>query len=218
MKFLICDDHEVFRSGLRAALSGFDSEIFEASCCREALEIIASEGGFDLVLLDLGMPGEDGFACLRVLREDHPDVGVVIVSASEDSADVRVALDGGALGFIPKSSNTQVLKSAIQIVLSGSIYVPPAILPALEVSEAGARSADRTSRRRDRAGALTERQLEVLNLICRGLTNKEIAGVLGIGFGTVKVHCGAIFEALEVTNRTEAVMVSKELGVELPEF
>ncbi|MBW2290814.1 MAG: response regulator transcription factor [Deltaproteobacteria bacterium] len=217
MKFLICDDHEVFRSGLRAALAGFEAEILEASCCREAFEIIASAGGIDLALLDLGMPDEDGFACLESLRAEHPEVGVVIVSASEESADVRVALEGGALGFIPKSSNTQVIQSAIQIVLSGSIYVPPAILPALEESNAGGRSAERTGRRRARAGGLTERQLEVLNLICRGLTNKEIASVLGIGLGTVKVHCSAIFEALEVTNRTEAVLVSKELGIELPE-
>jgi DNA-binding NarL/FixJ family response regulator len=217
MKILICDDHEVFRSGLRAALAGLEAEIFEAACCREALEIIASEGGIDLALLDIEMPGEDGLACLRTLRAEHPEVGVVIVSASEAPADVHVALEAGALGFIPKSSNLQVLQSAIQIVLSGSIYVPPAILPALDASDSGAQDAARARRRQDRAGALTERQMEVLNLICRGMTNKEIARILEIGLGTVKVHCSAIFEALEVTNRTEAVMVSKQLGIELPE-
>jgi len=217
MKILICDDHEVFRSGLRAALAGLAAEIFDAACCREALEIIASEGEIDLALLDIEMPGEDGLACLRTLRAEHPEVGVVIVSASEEPADVRVALEGGALGFIPKSSNLQVMQSAIQIVLSGSIYVPPAILPALEESDSGARSDARRGRRRDRAGTLTERQTEVLNLICRGMTNKEIARILEIGLGTVKVHCSAIFDALEVTNRTEAVMVSKELGIELSE-
>lgn len=213
MKILICDDHEVFRSGLRTVLAGFDAEISEASCCSEALEIIASEGGVDLALLDLAMPGGDGFACLRSLRAAHPEVAVVIVSASEDPANVRFALENGALGFIPKSSNTQVIQSAIQIVLSGTVYVPPAILPALEASSVGERGVERSGRRQTGAGTLTERQLEVLNLICRGLTNKEIGGVLGIGLGTVKVHCSSIFEALEVTNRTEAVLISRELGI-----
>jgi DNA-binding NarL/FixJ family response regulator len=108
MKVLICDDHEVFRSGLRAALARFEADIFEASCCREAFDVIASEPGIDLALLDLGMPGEHGFACLESLRAEHPAVGVVIVSASEESADVRTALDAGALGFIPKSSKIRV--------------------------------------------------------------------------------------------------------------
>ena len=131
MKILLCDDHEVFRSGLRVALAGFEAEIFEASCCQEALEIIASEDGIDLALLDLRMPGEDGFACLQTLRREHPEVGVVIVSASEEPADVRVALDGGALGFIPKSFPYSLSAPAVdygQLPTAGILF-PPQRMP-----------------------------------------------------------------------------------------
>lgn len=216
MRILTCDDHAIFRAGLAAALREFDAELLEASSCEEALAIVAREGDIDLVLLDLGLPGTDGFDGLRRLRAAHPDVAVVIVSASEDAEDVRAALERGASGFIPKSSSTPVLQSALHIVLSGSIYVPPAILPALQ--ELAAPQTDPgSSPRKRRVSGLTARQLDVLQLMSKGLTNKEIAGVLGIGAGTVKAHASAIFEALDVTNRTEAVLAINELGIELPD-
>ena len=212
MKLLLCDDHEVFRAGLRTALSEFDATLVEASDCEEALRLVEQEGDVDLILLDLGLPGMDGFEGLRTLRAQHPEIAVVIISASEEPEKVRAALEGGASGFIPKSSSTSVLQSAIRIVLSGSLYVPPEILPSLGTSHHEAR-AD-AQRGRSRGAGLTARQLEVLRLMSRGLTNKEIAGVLGIGPGTVKAHASAIFDALDVTNRTEAVLAMRELGIE----
>jgi DNA-binding NarL/FixJ family response regulator len=213
IKILACDDHAIFRTGLRAALHDLDAELLEASSCEEALEIVERDGDVDLVLLDLGLPGMDGFAGLRSLRAAHPQVAVVIVSASEDAETVRAALAGGASGFIPKSSSTTVLQSALQIVLSGSLYVPPAILPALQPDAPPPAGDRKPAGRRSSAGTLTARQLEVLELMSRGLTNKEIGGVLGIGPGTVKAHASAIFDALDVTNRTEAVLVMRELGI-----
>jgi DNA-binding NarL/FixJ family response regulator len=209
IKILVCDDHAIFRTGLRSVLDDLDAELLESASCEEALEIVARDGDVDLVLLDLGLPGMDGFEGLRSLRATHPQVAVVIVSASEDARNVRAALAGGASGFIPKSSSTMVLQSALRIVLSGSIYVPPAILPALQGDAPDPVLAARFSG----PATLTPRQLEVLELMSRGLTNKEIAGVLGIGPGTVKAHASAIFDALDVTNRTEAVVVMRELGI-----
>jgi DNA-binding NarL/FixJ family response regulator len=209
MKILVCDDHAIFRAGLRVVLHDLDAELLESASCEEALEIVERDGEVDLVLLDLSLPGMDGFAGLRSLRAAHPQVAVVIVSASEDTQNVRAALAGGASGFIPKSSNNTVLLSALRIVLSGSIYVPPAILPSLQ-SDA---SAPEPLSRRPSSASLTSRQREVLQLMSRGLTNKEIGGVLGIGPGTVKAHASAIFDALDVSNRTEAVLVMRELGL-----
>ena len=212
MKLLLCDDHEVFRAGLRTALREFDPALVEACDCEQALRLVEQEGDVDLILLDLDLPGMDGFEGLRRLRAQHPEIAVVIVSASDEPEKVRAALEGGASGFIPKSSSTSVLQSAIRIVLSGSLYVPPEILPSLGPSQGDTRADDR--RRRTREAGLTARQLEVLRLISRGLTNKEIASVLGIGHGTVKAHASSIFDALDVTNRTEAVLAMRELGIE----
>jgi DNA-binding NarL/FixJ family response regulator len=207
MKILICDDHALFRDGLGLVLERLEpgAELVESSDSQGALDLVAADDSFDLVLLDLNVPGMDGLTALRRLRSDHPAVPVVIVSASENPNEVRTALDVGASGFIPKSSNSNVLLSALRLVLDGGIYVPPLALDA---------KPDEEDRRRDRA--LTPRQLEVLSLMARGLTNREICGVLGIAEGTVKTHIAAIFEALEVTNRTEAAVAMRDLGLKAP--
>lgn len=215
MKILTCDDHAVFRAGLRTILGELDVELVESSSCDEALRIVG-ESDIDIVLLDLHMPGTDGWSGLRRMREKHAATPVVIVSASEDPHEVRAALEGGASGFIPKSSQPDVLRNALRLVISGSTYIPPAALPILGQASPQGREHDSRERVRERAGGLTERQLEVLNLVSRGLTNKEIANVLEIREGTVKAHASAIFEALEVTNRTEATLVMKELNLEMP--
>ena len=209
MKILICDDHALFRDGLRLVLERLEpgAVLMESSDSQGALEVVAANDDFDLVLLDLNLPGMDGLTALRRLRRDHPAVPVVIVSASEDPREVRAALDSGASGFIPKSSNSNVLLSALRLVLDGGVYVPPV---ALDMKP------DEDAQRRDRSGDLTPRQLEVLSLMARGLTNREICGVLGIAEGTVKTHIAAIFEALEVTNRTEAAVAMRDLGLKAP--
>jgi DNA-binding NarL/FixJ family response regulator len=206
VRILICDDHPVFREGLRDALAGLPAEFVEAADAGAALEQVADDPQIELVLLDLAMPGTDGWTAFRALRERHPTVPVVIVSASEDPADMRRALDGGAAGFVPKSASPEVLRRALDLVIAGGVYVPVA---ALAPSDAGS-----PARRRERASELTARQLDVLRLLSRGLTNREIAGVLGIAEGTVKTHVRTLFEVLDVSNRTEAVLAMRELGLE----
>ncbi|MDJ0866728.1 MAG: response regulator transcription factor [Myxococcota bacterium] len=202
MRILLCDDHALFRDGLELVLEqlGEPVELTGVGDAEAALaEVRAGEDDLDLVLLDLGLPGMDGFAALERLRRDHPAVPVVMLSASERARDVKRALDAGAAGFIPKSTRGSVLLSALRLVLSGGVYVPPLMLDAAEAAP---------------APDLTPRQVEVLRLMARGLTNKEISGVLGIAAGTVKTHIVRIYEVLDVSNRTEAAMRMRELGLD----
>ncbi len=214
MKILVCDDHAIFRDGLRTVLADIESdvELLEAAEATAALATAEAEPDLDLVLLDLEMPGMDGQTGLRRFRSEHPTLPVVIVSASDDATRMRAAIDAGASGYIPKSSGRQELLAALRLVLAGGVYVPREALgaPAQGAAEIAA------ARRRERAQNLTERQIEVLSLIARGLTNREICGVLSIAEGTVKAHVGAIFEALEVTNRTEAAVAARELDLKAP--
>lgn len=210
MKFLICDDHALFRDGLRFVARGLaaDCELIEASGAEEALELAHSNPDLDLVLMDLQMPGLHGAEGLRRFRTTFPELPIAIVSASESAAEMRAALDGGASGFIPKSLTREAMEAAIRLVLSGGVFVPTAALASPEES--------RQDRRRERTDRLTPRQLEVLALMARGLTNREICGVLEIAENTVKTHVKAILEVLEATNRTEAAVLARELGLKTP--
>ncbi|MGH0036059.1 MAG: response regulator transcription factor [Myxococcota bacterium] len=208
MKLLVCDDHPLFREGLLGVLRDMapEAELLQSGSAEDASETVARQDDIDLVLLDIELPGANGLDTLARWRGEHPTVPVAIVSASEDPADVRAALDAGASGFIPKSSSGAVLRSALQLIFSGGLYVPPQALDGSGALRPG----------RARAGGgsgplpLTPRQIEVARLLAKGLTNREICGVLTIAEGTVKAHIAAIFEALEVTNRTEAATVLRD--------
>jgi len=214
MKILICDDHALFREGVAHALRELDpgADLLEAGDGGEALRLAQLHHDLDLVLLDLNMPATDGWTGLARLQEACPTLPVVILSASEEPADARRAIDAGAAGFVPKATRGPVLRAALQLVLSGGVYLPPHVLSTQSVG-AGVPSSDATARRK-RAEGLTERQLEVLRLMSRGLTNAEIGGVLGVALGTVKAHVAAIFELLDVSNRTEAALVMRDLGLD----
>ncbi len=212
MRILICDDHALFREGLRHVLVelGEAPEIVEAANADDAMALVSGDPDLAMVLLDLHMPGTSGLATLEALGEQFPTLPVVMVSASEDAAEIRQALDAGASGFIPKSSSGAVLRSAVQLVLAGGVYVPPVALDGAPASPAPPRGASGLS---TRYGKLTARQLEVLRLLAKGLTNREIGSVLGIAEGTVKAHIAALLDALDVANRTEAVAAMRELGI-----
>ena len=216
MRILVCDDHAIFRAGLRAVLGELsaEAELLEAPDVAQALAFVKSHPDTELVLLDLHMPGTDGRTGLRQLRAAQPALPVVIVSATDDPAEMRRVLDEGASGFIPKTSSSAELLAALRLVLAGGVYVPRAALAAL--ASTAVSGGARREQRRARAGTLSARQIEVLSLMARGLTNKEICGVLDIREGTVKTHIAAIFETLEVTNRTEAAVAARELGIKAP--
>lgn len=212
MKILLADDHTLFRAGMRHVLAQLtqEVEIIEAADCEQALQAVASQDDVSLVLLDLHMPGRDGFAALEVFARQYPALPIVVLSASEDRADMRRALDGGAMGFIPKSATAPVLVNALQLVLAGGMYIPPALLQAPLPKESS--EAAHTTQ----ALGLTPRQLDVLALVIEGLSNKVIAAELEVSEATVKAHITAVFKALKVSNRTQAALAMERMGLGLP--
>jgi two-component system, NarL family, nitrate/nitrite response regulator NarL len=215
MKILVCDDHALFREGVVSALRELEPGVvlLEAGDGAEALRMAEAHADLDIVLLDLQMPGTDGWTGLARLQKSCPTLPVVILSASEEPDDARRAIDAGAAGFVTKSTRGPLLRAALQLVLSGGVYVPPHLLSSATAHAAPA-SAARSGGRRQRAAQLSPRQLEVLRLMARGLTNVEIGNVLGVALGTVKAHLAVIFEVLDVSNRTEAALVMRELGLD----
>ena len=223
MKILLIDDHQLFREGVALLLRRLASDlaILEASTCDEGLELCRTTSDIDLLLLDLNLHGLSGLDGLRVLRERFPAIPVVVMSSAEDEATVREAIDGGAMGFIPKSSSSDIMVSALRLVLAKGIYLPATAL--LSDASLQPRSAPGTAR--TRAGAsdsepispkdlgLTPRQADVLYLILEGKPIKLISRDLGLGAATVKGHVSAVLSALNVTTRTQAIVAAHRLGL-----
>ena len=220
MKVLVVDDHVLIREALRGVLKDLkdDATIFEASNCRQAMRLVEEHSDLGLILLDLNLPDRNGFEVLAELRERHPAISTVVLSALNDRDTVTRALDLGALGFIPKSSTREVMLSALGLVFSGGIYIPPDILvrrePAPPQSPSGA-SGTQPRAMSPRDLGLTDRQVDVLALMMQGKSNKAICRALDLAEPTVKNHVTAILKALKVSNRTEAVVAVGALGWDL---
>jgi len=203
LKILSCEDHDLLRDGLQQVLRALPDEptLLEAATAAEALALLEAEGDVALVILDLGLPDIDGLDLLTELRRRFPATGVAVLSGSERPGDVQAALERGAQAYIPKSAGRAELLDALRRVLAGEVVVPAALRAAAESLA---------------ARALTPRQAEVAALLVRGLTNPEIARVLDLHVGTVKKNVESILEALEVSNRTEAVLALVERGIVPP--
>jgi two-component system nitrate/nitrite response regulator NarL len=211
--FLIVDDHAVLRKGLSALLKQAkpDSVVLEASEGAQGLELARLHPNLDVVFLDLKMPGLGGVPAIEAFGAQHPDLPLIVLSSSEDPHDVRRVISAGALGYIPKSANANTLVAALEMVLQGQIYLPPLLLNEQHVVASAVEAVPARGARR----LLTERQIEVLALIARGLSNKEIARALGLSEKTVKVHVGGLFKALDVANRMQATNEARKLGIKL---
>jgi DNA-binding NarL/FixJ family response regulator len=202
----LADDHPIVRAALKAALAalGPGTRFVEANDAFSVLDLVTQRLDLDLLLLDLHMPGADGTATVRAVRERAPQLPVAVVSADEDPGAVAELLQLGVCGFIPKSDSASVIVSAVRLILAGGVYVPPRLM---RNGNGGAPSATPASG--DRELGLTARQVDVLHLLGRGLSNKLVARELGITEGTVKVHLLAVFRALGVRNRTAAVVAAQ---------
>jgi DNA-binding NarL/FixJ family response regulator len=219
LKVLVVDDHPLIREALRQVLRALnkDIDLLEAGSAPEALAAADRNEGIDFILLDLALPGADGFEVLRELRERHPSFPVVVLSASDHAEVVMRALDAGAMGFIPKTASNEVLLGALRLVLSGGVYLPAEVLRHTPAPALVSRPATTAAGIGYRDLGLTERQAQVLALVVQGKPNKIICRELNVAEGTVKIHVTAILKALGVTNRTQAVIAVGKLGLKLPQ-
>lgn len=201
-KILIADDHPLFREALRAVISRFAPEaaFVEAASHGELLEHTAADNTFDLIFIDLMMPGGDHFYELGQLRKRMPSTPTIVVSSRNDGPTIRRAMACGISGYIPKSSSTQAMERAIRSVMAGNLYFPT--------------NANETDGDAPRMGSdpepLTPRQHAVLEQLRHGRSNRQIALDLGIEEVTVKVHISAILRKFHVKNRLQAIVVARE--------
>ncbi len=204
LQILIADDHALIREGLRAQLLALAPEVsfLEAGTWSEALAIARARQGLDLALVDLRMPGPHGLTALGELLGTNPGLPVLVLSASEDLEEMRAALRLGAMGFVCKNERPRALLGAVRLVLDGGIYLPPAL--AGLGGEAPPAAAEHP---------LTGRQIEVLQLLVEGRSNRDISAALHIAHATVKAHLAAVFRTLGVENRTQAAIVAERLGL-----
>ncbi|WP_281213087.1 response regulator transcription factor [Shewanella insulae] len=214
LHIIIADDHPLFRNALRQALSGAfaDTQWFEADSA-EALQSLLEQGdtAYDLVLLDLQMPGSHGYSTLIHLRTHFPELPVVVISAHEDAMTISRAVHYGSAGFIPKSASMDTLSEALTAVLYGDIWLPDNI-ELQEINE------DATDQMAAKLADLTPQQYKVLQMFAEGLLNKQIAYDLGVSEATIKAHATAIFRKLGVRNRTQAVIALQQLEMEKVEL
>lgn len=214
MKVLIVDDHVLIREALRGVLKQLKraAVILEASNGGQALHIVEQHPDISLILLDIKLPDRDGLSVLRELRDRHAAIAIIILSSSDDQDTVRRAFKLGALGFIPKTTEREVMLNAIKLVFSGGVYIPSEIL-----EETMSPRLTNKPERRDSLQSLrlTDRQIEVLALLTEGKSNKVIAKTLNMAVPTVKNHITVVLKALSVTSRTEAVIKVGEMGWKL---
>jgi len=200
MKVLIADDHVLFREGVRMVLEDWarsDLEIVEAGSYTDVFGLLESGSDFDVALIDLWMPGANGFTGIETARSLAPSTRIIVVSAIEDVRDIRRILGCGANGFFGKSSPSSMVIEAVERALAGELFVHPPI--SVSVSASRSKVSEPETR-------LTQRQREVLHKLQEGKSNKEIARELGLAEITVKLHVTAILRTFNAENRTQVVV------------
>jgi DNA-binding NarL/FixJ family response regulator len=210
MTILIADDHPLFRDALRRAVAQIlpGQTIREAGSVDTLTELIDSEPDADLLLLDLNMPGANGFSALVHVRATWPALPVVMVSAREEPALMRRAVGHGAAGFVPKSASIETIGEALDAVLAGDSWLPPGV-----AGEAAALDPEERQLAA-RIAELTPQQYRVLTMLCTGLLNKQITWELNVGEATIKAHMSAIMRKLGANSRTQVVLMTSRLSLD----
>ena len=206
LRILIADDHPLVRGALRQAIGDAfdDAEVLETGDLASLSAELEKHPDMDLVLLDLAMPGVRGFSGLMYLRAQHPGVPVVVVSGNEDRGVMRRCIDFGAAGFIPKTTDVDIMRQAIRNVLDGQTWTPPEV-------DLSAPADKETADMVRRLASLTPQQVRVLMMLSEGLLNKQIAYELSVSEATVKAHVSAILQKLGVESRTQAVIAASRI-------
>ena len=209
-RIIIADDHPLFRDALKQILMRDmpGAELVEAGDLEEVTAAMEKAGETDLILLDLKMPGVQGFSGLIYLRAQYPGVPVAVISASEEPAIIRRAISLGASGFIPKSASAEEMQRAVRAVLEGELAVPADVSMDVDDDDAARGTARLLS-------TLTPQQMRVLMMLREGLLNKQIAWKLGVSEATIKAHVSAILQKLKVESRTQAVIAASRVDGEL---
>jgi DNA-binding NarL/FixJ family response regulator len=211
LNLLLIDDHALFREGLKFLLRGLDEHlaIDEAGSVAAA---IAKDAPFDLILLDLNLPGVGNLEALATVRAAFPQAPVVVLSGEDDPRMIRATIEHGAMGFVPKSSTPEILIQALRLILAHGVYLP---VSALDSEEAAPGAADAPRDPDALLRNMSPRQIEVLHCVIQGQPNKLIARNLALSESTVKAHLSAVFRSLGARNRTEAVYAAAKLGLRL---
>ncbi|MBV1919049.1 MAG: response regulator transcription factor [Pseudomonadales bacterium] len=221
LHILLVDDHPLFVDGFKHMLAQLRPHVSVQVALNfsSALQILDSEAVFDIVLLDMGLPDVDGYAAIQTIRGHYPLQPLVVLSANEEKQLINLALAEGVQGYIPKSTRSEVMIGALNLVLAGGIYIPKI---ALSMGEQRGQSINaipapiriKQPQRSDGIRELlTPRQITILENLANGLSNKEIARELNIADGTVRVHMSTIYRILGVDNRTQAVVKASKLGL-----
>ena len=203
MRVLVADDHDLVRDTVAAFLQKDDEVQTEtANTLDEALEIVERLGRFDLILLDYNMPGMNGLEGLERARAANGEDTVAILSGTAPRKVAQEALEAGAIGFLPKTMGAKSLSNAVRFMASGETYVPMSMTQEEDSAEQNPIAKD-----------LSEREIQVLGGLCRGLANKEIAREIDLQEVTIKLHVKTLCRKLNAKNRTHAAMIAKEAGL-----
>ena len=212
LQVLLADDHALFRDGMRYVLQQLSDQvdIICAGDFAETLRQAETYPGIDLALVDLNMPGSDGVTSIRIFHHRFPAIPLVVVSGSERRSEVEWIMEYGAMGFISKMCSGKEMVSALRIVLDGDVYFPPQLMGS---AAAGQAAIDDKSGLHPNKHGLTKRQMEALQYLSEGLSNKEIAMRMNLAEGTIKVHVAAAYQILQVSSRLDAVRKAHKLGL-----
>jgi DNA-binding NarL/FixJ family response regulator len=208
-RVLVADDHPLYRDALREVLSQVcpEAELFEAASQAEVLALVISDSAYDLILLDLKLPGAHGLSCLRETRNRALLTPIVVISAVDDPVIMGDVVMSGATAYLPKSGSRQQLIDAIGVIIRGGTYLPAEAMVALRKSQ----ESGSVSKVASHHGDLTPRQVRVLELIADGLSNKAIAREMAISEITTKAHVSAILKKLGLTNRVQAAIEAHKI-------
>ena len=209
MKVLIADEQSLFRDGLTLRLKEINQniDILQSSSLTEMLQILSAEPNTDILILDIDLAGFSAEETIKNIQNISPSAKIIAISSSEDAHNVKNILSLGAIGYIPKRSDSNILSGALKLILDGGTYIPPVMLKTDSISKSTSPTLPPLKKN------LTNRQSQVLDLIAQGKSNKQIAYDMGVSEATVKLHINALLRSLKVNNRTQAVITAQKMGL-----